>query len=358
VEALLSASRLEDRAGREGAALAWIEHAIRLAEGARDRRPEFAALAALGAHEVATFDDEAAARVFQRCLALAESEGERRCAAAACLALGRIAGRRENLQGAVSWFLRGLDHAVGDNVSTGRLHLAMSSVLAERGELAAAAERLERAESLLSDGADPERGAGLVEAAVSRAQLAIHSGRPDDAVMHYHEALDHAMRDAGDPRAGLRVRIALTRFLLHAGRLADAEDEARRAEEQAVLHGRTRKLALLYVIVGEIRRRQRDESAITFFEEAIELSRPASPTPTPRIEAEAYAAYARFRRDFGELDDARAYLERSRALLVALGDSAAATRLDAEVAEVAELAALPGGGSRTPPDPTRAVSDG
>jgi tetratricopeptide (TPR) repeat protein len=232
----------------------------------------------------------------------------------------------------------------------------MGHVLAERGDFAAAAERMERAEALLRDGSDIERGTGLVDAAVGWAQLAIHAGRTDDAVLRFHEALDIATREAGDPRAELAVRIALSRFLLDAGRLADAEHEARRAEEQAVVQDRTRELARLYVIMGEIRHQQRDESGIGFFEQAIELSRSAS--PTPRIEAEAYRAYARLRRDFGEADEARAYLERSREILAMLGDRAAVRRVDAELAALVEFVALAGGAVQTAPEGSRAVSEG
>ena len=131
--------------------------------------------------------------------------------------------------------------------------------------------------------------------------------------MLFREALEHAQRGARDPHVELLIRIALSRFLLESDRLVEAEDEARKAEEIAVVHNRVRKLVRLYIILGTIRGKQHDETGFVFFEKAIELSRGV--TPTPRLEAEAYHAYALFRRNIGEADEAVAYLEREREIL-------------------------------------------
>ncbi len=326
VEAFLRASALEAHAGRDLAARAWLRHALRLAEGARNRRPEIAVLHALAGLNVRAGDDETAARKYQRCFALAEAEGDRPRAAAASIALGKIASRRGMHQGAESWFTKGLDFAAGDPALEGLMRLGLCTAHAERGDLVGAEEQLRLGESLLQrpDG-DGVSSDAMVALASAQAWVAARAGRLAEADAHYREALAYAKRDRRDPRGELIVRIELCRFLLANDRILDAEDEARSAEEMAVAQGRSRELARLYVILGEIRGLQGDESGFVFFEQAIELSR-AEP-PTPRIEGEAYLAYARFRR-VDEPDEARAYLERAREIFTTLGDLDAVRTID------------------------------
>jgi tetratricopeptide (TPR) repeat protein len=326
VRAFLQASRMEARVGREPAARQWIEHALRIAEEARDRRPEIEALQELGRLEASLGARDKAARLYQRSFALAEAEGDGARAAGACLALGNIALYRGTPQGAVSWFSRGLQHSDGNAGMTGRLHLGMSEVLVVRDALGEAASRLRMAEECLST---PEDGSGLVELRGGLARLAARSGRHDEAIGHYRAALDQAQRGMRDSRAELPVRLELCRYLLSVGRLVDAEDEARRAEEEAVVNNLTNDLARLYIIMGGIRTAQRDESAFVFFEKAIELSR--SGEPAPLIEADAYYEYGLFRRSFDDSYEARAYLERAREILETIGDTSALSRVDAEL---------------------------
>jgi len=311
VRSLLEAGGLEARIGREQSAEIWIEHALRLAESSIDRRAEIEALLAYSALDVAREAPERAARRCQRAFALAEAERLDSTAAEACLALGGIALRRGNLQGASSWYARGLELALADHSAPGRLRLGLSELATARGALDEAAEFLRLADAELREARD---WAGLAAARSAMARLSAAAGRPDETIVHYREALEHAQRGARDPLVELVVRINLSRFLLESDRLVEAEDEARKAEEIAVLHNRTRKLVRLYIILGTIRGKQLDESGFVFFEKAIELSRGAS--PTPRLEAEAYHAYALFRRSFsGDEEEAAAYLEREEEIL-------------------------------------------
>ncbi len=326
VRAFLHASRLEARVGRETQARTWIEHALRLAEEARDRRPEIETLHELGKLELALGSRDKAARLYQRAFALAEAEGDGARAAASCLALGSIALQRGTPQGAVSWFSRGLQHTDGNAAMAGRLHLGLADVLIARNEPAEARARLAMAEECLGSTGD---GQGLVELRMGMARHAAHLSEQDEAIAHYRAALDHAQRTTHDPRVELPVRLDLCRFLLSVDRLVEAEDEARRAEEHAVVHNLTNELARLYIIMGGIRRQQRDESGFVFFEKAIELSRGGEPAPL--IEADAYREYGLFRRAFDDAYEARAYLERAREILESIGDTAALARVDSEL---------------------------
>lgn len=326
VRAFLQASRLEARVGREPQARTWIEHALRIAEEARDRRPEIETLHELGRLELALGSRDKAARLYQRAFALAEAEGDGARAAASCLALGTIALQRATPQGAVSWFSRGLQHTDGNAAMTGRLHLGMADVLIARSEPDEASKRIAMAEECLGSSGD---GTGMVDLRMGMARLAAFTGRHEEAVAHYRAALDHAQRATHDPRTELPVRLDLCRYLLRAERLVEAEDEARSAEEHAVVNNLTNDLARLYILMGGIRRAQRDESGFVFFEKAIELSRGGEPAPL--IEAEAYHEYGLFRRAFDDAYEARAYLERAREILESLGDTAGLARVDKEL---------------------------
>jgi tetratricopeptide (TPR) repeat protein len=127
----------------------------------------------------------------------------------------------------------------------------------------------------------------------------------------------------------LMIRLRLTELYLELGRLRDAEDEARRAENTAMAHQQRAVLARVYVLLGRLRGRQGDESGFVFFEQAIELCR--SGEPARRLEVDVYREYARFRATMGDQDEARAYLERARELLEPFGDETARQRIEEEL---------------------------
>lgn len=323
VRAFLRAGDRELAVGRESAARIWYEHALRIAEEARDRRPEIEALQQLGALEAVLGARDRAARHYQRAFALAEAEGDDARAASACLAMGTVALNRFNLQGAVSWYQRGLQHGDGDRALSGRLHLGLAEVARARDDLDEAEQRVRLAEAMLTDQADT---AGMVAVLGGRGRLESARGRYPESLARHREALAFARRDGRDARLELPVHLDICRLFMETDRLPDAEDEARRAEQMAVVHNETNELARIYVLMGGIRRLQRDESGFVFFEKAIELSQGGE--PMPHLEADAYFDYALFRESFGEHDEARAYLERSREILETLGDRTALGRID------------------------------
>lgn len=322
VRAFLRAGDLEVRVGRDAAARVWLEHALRIAEESRDRRPEIEALHQLGALEAGLGARDKAARLYQRSFALAEAEGDDSRAAAACLALGDVARLRGNPQGAVSWYVQGLQHGTGNRALTGRLHLGMGEVARGRGALSEAEDRLRQAEVMLTDTGDI---AGIVAVLSAWGRLACAEERFPEALAHHREALVHAQSGERDPRIELPVHLDICQLFIETDRLPDAEDEARRAEELAVVYNFTNDLTRIYVLMGGIRRRQHDESGFVFFEKAIELSRGGE--PAPQLEAEAYFEYGLFRSSFAEHDEARAYLERSREIMEAMGDRPALKRV-------------------------------
>ncbi|HXV86464.1 MAG TPA: tetratricopeptide repeat protein [Gemmatimonadales bacterium] len=328
VYALLAAGDREERVGRYAQAFTWYDHALRVAAELHERRAEIDTLLRLGHLERIRqrFDD--AARFYQRALALAEGEMDGRAAAVACRGLGESAMGLSRWQGAESWFMRGLQYA-GEEGLAGRLQLGLGEVARSRGRLDQAETRLREARATLE--AQQDVG-GLVRSLNAWGQFEAARGRHAEALEAYREALARLPGVGRHPRLEMAIRVNICELYLDWGRLREAEDEIRRAEESAILNNLSRFLARLYLLLGQVRARQRDDTGFVFFEKTIELCR--GPEPLPRLEAEAYLEYALFRRDLHDTEEARAYLERAREILETVGDGNTLARIDAALAQV------------------------
>jgi tetratricopeptide (TPR) repeat protein len=329
VRALLVAGELEEKVRRGTQARAWYDHALRIAEGLRDRRPEVTALRRLGHLEAGRDGAEPAARFYQRSLAIAEAETDHEGAARACLGLGTVALAQGKWQGAESWFRRGLQCGAEDRVLNGRLHLGLGDAACGRGQLAAAADRLARARELFEESG---HGTGLVRVLNLSARLDLLRERRAEALASFREALARLQTLGEEPRLELAIRLNICHLYFDWGRLPDAEDEIRAAEETAIVHNATRDLARLYLLMGKVRGRQGDDTGFVFFAMAVELCR--GPEPAPRLEAEVYLEYGLFRKELNDPDEARAYMERAREILEAVGNGPLLARIDAELAQV------------------------
>ena len=329
VRALLRAGEQEERVGRYSQAHAWYAHAQTIAEELRDRRPEIAALRRLGNLEITRGQLEEGARAYQRCLAVAEAELDAAGSAFACQGLGDVAVAQGHWQGAESWYTRGLRHGDGDRHLTGQITLGLAEVARGRGQSDVALERLDRAQEVFADLGDVH---GAVQALNERGALALATGRPADALASYRDALSQLQRAGDSPKLEMAVRLNLCRLHLETGRLPDAEDEARRAEELAIAHNLTQPLARLYVIMGKLRGRQGDENGFVFFEKALELC--GGVEPTPRLQGEVYLEYALFRKNLGDREEARAYYERAREIVDLMGRAPALDQVEAELSHL------------------------
>jgi tetratricopeptide (TPR) repeat protein len=326
VRALMRAGEFEEGDVRYTQAHAWYRQAIGLAEQLRDRQPEMEALCHMGRLEATRGYLDAGARAFQRSLALAEAESDREHAAGACKGLGDVLFAQAQWAGAEAWFARGLQYAQGSRTLTATFSLALGQTAHRRGDYRAATERLQRALESFEALHDT---AGVVRTLLARALMEAAQDKTAEVLATYREALGRLPEVALDSVLELTVRLRLAERYLDIGRLPDAEDELRRAEDLAVEHQQQRWLARVYLIMGKLRGRQGDENGFVFFEQAIELCR--SGEPARRLEADVYREYARFRMIMGDDDEARAYLERARELLEPFGDEAAREKIDEEL---------------------------
>jgi len=326
VRALVRAGEYEEQGTRYAQAGAWYRQALGIAEQLRDRRPEMESLTHLGRLETARGYLDEGARAFQRSLALAEAASDPEHAAGACQGLGDVLFAQSQWVGAEAWFTRGLQFAEANRALTATLSLSLGQTALRRGNVTVAAESIARA--LESFEAIGDR-AGVVRTLLARGLVEAAQGRVADVVATYREALNRVPVHDADPVLELMVRLRLIEFLLDLDRLRDAEDEARRAENTAIAHQQRSALARVYVLMGKLRGRQRDENGFVFFEQAIELCRGGE--PTGRLEADVYWEYARFRSGMGDATEARAYLERACELLEPFGDGAARERIEQEL---------------------------
>jgi tetratricopeptide (TPR) repeat protein len=329
VRALLAAGQLEEKVARGSQARAWYDHALRIAETLRDRRPEITALRRLGHLESLRDRSETAARFYQRSLAIADGELDHEGAARACLGLGDVSLAHGKWQGAESWFRRGLQCGTEDKVLIARLHLGLGDGARSRGQLAAAADRLARARELFEETGDTS---GIVRVLNASGQLEALRGRRPEALARYREALARLQTTEPDPHLEIAIRLNICHLYMEWGRLPDAEDEIRSAEGTAIIHNDTRDLARLYLVMGKVRGLQGDDTGFVFFEKAVELCRGSE--PMARLESEAYLEYGLFRKELKESEEARAYFERAREILEDLGNGPLLARITAELARL------------------------
>lgn len=326
VRALLPAGQREEDVGRYAQARVWYDQALRVAEGLRDRRPEIEALRHLGHLEQTRGQFELGARLFNRSYALAEAEMDNPGAALACQGLGDVALAQARWQGAEAWYNRGLTFAADDPQRYAFLLLGLGEVARCRGLLEVAAERLGRAREHFEKESNM---LGKIQTLNAWGRLEADLGRNTEAVAAWRDGLAELYRAGNDPKLEMTIRHNLCRLYLDWGRLAEAEDEVRKAEELAIVHNFTEPLARLYLLMGRLRGKQADETGFVFFEKAIELCQGA--TPLPRLEADVYREYAQFRHELGEREEAVAYLGRAREILESFKDESLLVKVESEL---------------------------
>jgi len=329
VRALVRAGEYEEQGVRYAQAHAWYRQALGIAEQLRDRQPEMEALCHLGRLEATRGYLDEGARAFQRSLALAEAESDNDHAAVACRGLGDVLLAQSQWVGSEAWYRRGLQYAKSNRALIAALSLGLGDTAVRRGQLAEAAEHLQRALEIYETLADE---AGMIRTLLARGALEWAQGNTAEVLGSYRDALNRLPVASADPVLEIAVRVRLAELYLELGRLPDSENEARRAEDLAISHQLPWSLARVYVIMGRLRGRQGDENGFVFFEQAIELCR--SGEPARRLEADVYREYAGFRTTMGDRHEARAYLDRARDLLVPFGDDVALARIDQDLRQL------------------------
>ena len=140
------------------------------------------------------------------------------------------------------------------------------------------------------------------------------------------EALAWVQREPRDPGLELSIRLSLAELQLETGRLLEAEEEMRRAEQLAIASNLTSHLVQVYTLMGKLRGRQQDETGFVFFEQAIDLCHMLERSPA--AEGQVYLEYGLFQDRLHHREEARAYLERARELFGTVGEMVARERAE------------------------------
>ncbi|MBI4521608.1 MAG: hypothetical protein HY701_12280 [Gemmatimonadetes bacterium] len=265
-EALLASAELEEGKRRLDRAEAYALAAYDVARGLRDRRPAVQALrrAARVALEMGRFDRGWSR--YQAAYRLARDAGDSGGAAATAIGSGNVALYRGHWQTAREWYLKAFA-VIGEDGAPRpeRWQLYQNLSITDRrlGDLAASRRWLEKAEAAAS----PEDAEAAADIRNGYAQLFMASGETAAAEEAYRQALEAAQR----PVLVVGILHSLGECLLGQGRVLEAEECARKAEEKAIACGVVFKLPEVYRLLGQVADRRGHDDAFVFYERALDL---------------------------------------------------------------------------------------
>lgn len=245
----------------------------------------------------------------------------------ACQGLGNICLDRAQRDLSRSWYERGLKLAreLDDPELVWPFYMNLSGLAIQQGEfteaeifLAEARAHIDRARD---DGAIPfwynNRGSILLE-----------HGDPAGAERVYREGL----AKSSDPFWQMAIRVNLGQALVRQGRLFEAEEEARHAEELAIIHRFIPDMVDVYDLLGSVARARCDEEGFVFYEQALEVCRERDLPPVK--EAGVYHGYGRLYQACGRPVEAIAYLSRAREIYAELGLTAELGRVTSDLEDL------------------------
>jgi tetratricopeptide (TPR) repeat protein len=328
--ALIEGGDAELTVGRIAQAHAWYDVAFHVATELPERSLEIELLDRLGGSSRALSRHSDAARYYQRALVLAEAEFDHESAIRACLGLGHAARDRDQLGGAHAWYVRALRMAESGAYPfwVGQLEHQLGAVAWRQGEVSIARARLQRARDIL----EPlEHHAELARTLCTLGRVEHSAGLADEGLAALRESLAWA-RKADDDTLLIDVLMELAAQYAGTGKLLDAENELRRAEQTAIARKQTDRLISVYLAMGQLCGLRRDDTGFVFFEQAIELCHTLSSVTA--LEGRVYEAYGNFRHQVGDREEARAHLERARQLFEASGDDVSLARLHQKMASL------------------------
>jgi tetratricopeptide (TPR) repeat protein len=258
----------------------------------------------------------------------AEAHDDRAGQVVALTGLGNIASLQGRWEIAATHYQNALQRTTPAHTQLrGQIHINLSMTARERREHPQAHNHLDQARSFWDDLTADDRAVWFNNLGL----LHIALNQLDDA----ETALADALEQAPGHFDCAMIFDNFAEIATLRGQWARAELYARRAEEHALTVGSQRALADAYLRLGGLHRARRDANAVGFFEQAVEIARRG---PFPVVEARAHHEYGLFRRDLGDLDDARGEFQRAITLFAEIGAHAAATAARADLATLENLA--------------------
>ncbi|HEY0036397.1 MAG TPA: tetratricopeptide repeat protein, partial [Longimicrobium sp.] len=259
---LIRAGELEEAEGRLDKAERVYRQALDIARDLRAKDSHAVALRRLGrTARTAGRLDEARA-MYEQSYHLALDGMDAVGQVIALQGLGNVCDDRGEREQARRWWETGLEMAAGLNAPEldWPLYANLSVLTMLEGNLAEAERLLGRAREHIEAGGVP---GGHLYWLNNRGLLLLEHGDVAGAEAVFREALPQS-----EGRWELTLRVNLGESLLRQGRLLEAEDEARRAEEIAIVQRLIPDLVDVYSLLGSIARERCDDEGFVFYEQA------------------------------------------------------------------------------------------
>ncbi|HEX6751733.1 MAG TPA: tetratricopeptide repeat protein [Longimicrobium sp.] len=323
--ALVRAGEVEEGDGRLEKAEKIYLLALEISRDLREKGPQILALRRLGRTARAAGRLDEAWAWYEQSHALAVDQMDAAGQAVACQGLGNLCDDRGDRDTARSWYERGLAIARGlnDPALAWPFYTNLSVIAIKNGELADAEALLARArERIEATGADD----AMLFYLNNRGMLLAEHGDPEGAEAVFREALEREV----EPRWEMTVRNNLGEMLLRQGRLFEAQEEARRAEEVAIVHRLVEDCVDVYLLLGGIAKARADEEGFVFYEQALSVCHERG---LPRkTEAAVLHGYGLLHGACGRPAEARAYVEAAREIYQSLGFLPERAQVEADLA--------------------------
>jgi len=304
----------------------FFRQAVQLGRKPRDRSAQALAHCRLARVLRARGSWPQALREYRTGWEVAEAERARDLMVLACQGCGNVHVDLGEWSLAREWYLRGLEVLAGSPPGRAEWELCSNlSIVARRsGSLAESEGWLLRAAQTAGALGDEE-----VEFFVANGWGQLHLARGDPRAAE--ESFRQALGATRHPHSRAATFVNLGESLLLQGRLDDAEQVAREAEETALLHRVLTLLPDAYRLLGRVAGERGQRDGFVFFEQALALEGENGPA---RSRAETQHRYGEFQARMGDTDSAAARLREAAGVYRALG---AARELEGVEAALAEL---------------------
>jgi tetratricopeptide (TPR) repeat protein len=311
-ETLVQAGEMEEADRRLEKAERIYTMALEIARDLRDKRPQILALRRLGRVTRAAGRLDEAWSWYQQSYQLSVDEMDRPGHVIACQGLGNLCFEWGQRDLARNWYEQGLQLADGlnDPKLEWPFYVNLSDVATREGDLPEAERFLERARACI----DASRDEGSIFYWYNnRGVLLLERDNPVVAESTFREGLGLGP----NPFWEMLISLNLGESLLKQHRLFEAEEQARKAEELAIINRQVPYLVDVYALFGRIARARCDEEGLVFYEQALSVCRERG---LPRVkEAMVYYEYGLLYKSCGRPTEAVAYLERARDIYAQLG---------------------------------------
>lgn len=267
-EALVRAGELEEAGQWYDKAEQFYSLALHVAENLKNSEPRILALRRLGRASRSMGRLHEAWEWYEQSYNLAEAALDVPGQVIACQGFGNLCDDWGQRVRARAWYATGLARAAPLQRPdlTWPFHTNLAALAIQDGDLAHAEAELALARKTIE-----AAGAGPAMLFWYNNQGLLAQGRENPAAAEkvYREGLQHSQT----PFWEMRLRINLGQSLVSQGRLFEAAEQARRAEDLTILYRTISFLVDVYLLLGAIAREQKDEDGFVFYEQALGVAR-------------------------------------------------------------------------------------